>query len=72
MKRLVLALLPLAAQAQCVMCFRSAAAQQAERARVFNEGILVLGIPPLLILAFFLVLAWRRRRTWQNGSNAPS
>ena len=72
MRRLALALLPLAAQAQCVMCFRTAAAQQAERARVFNEGIFVLGIPPLLILAFFLILAWRRSRAVQNDSNAPS
>ena len=63
MKRL-LALLPLvvsSASAQCVMCFRSASAQQLERARVLNEAILVLGIPPLCILAAFTYLAFRRR-----------
>jgi len=47
--------------AQCVMCFRSASAQQLERARVLNEAILVLGIPPLCILAAFTYLAFRRR-----------
>ena len=47
--------------AQCVMCLRSAAAQQLERARVLNEGILLLGIPPLCILAGFAWLVYRRR-----------
>lgn len=46
--------------AQCVICFRTAAAQQAERSRVMNRGILILLIPPLLILAGFLALAWRK------------
>jgi hypothetical protein len=47
--------------AQCVMCFRTAAAQQAERSRVLNTGIVILLIPPLLVLAGILVLAWLRR-----------
>lgn len=46
---------------QCVMCFRTAEAQQVERARVLNEGILLLGIPPLCILAIFVYLAYRHR-----------
>jgi hypothetical protein len=46
---------------QCVMCFRTAAAQQLERARILNEGIFLLGIPPLCILAGFAWLAYRRR-----------
>ena len=46
---------------QCVMCFRNAAAQQVERARVLNEGIFLLGIPPICILACFAYLAYRRR-----------
>ena len=53
MKR-ILALAPLfssGAFAQCVMCFRTAAAQQAERAKVLNLGILIMLIPPVLILA---------------------
>jgi hypothetical protein len=48
--------------AQCVMCFRSAAAQQAERSRVLNKGILILLIPPFLILAGILTLAWRKNK----------
>jgi hypothetical protein len=47
--------------AQCVMCFRNASAQQLERARVLNEAILVLLIPPVCILAAFAYLAYRRR-----------
>lgn len=47
--------------AQCVMCFRTAAAQQLERARVLNEGILFLGAPSLLVLAGFVYLLYRRR-----------
>ncbi len=46
---------------QCVMCFRTAAAQQAERARVLNEGIFLLGIPTLCILSGFAWIAYRRR-----------
>lgn len=46
--------------AQCVMCYRTAAAQQAERSRVFNAGILVLLIPPVVLLAGLLFLAWRK------------
>ena len=47
--------------AQCVMCFRSAAAQQLERSRVFNTGILILLFPPLLILGLLLTRAFRRK-----------
>jgi hypothetical protein len=50
---------PLAAQ--CVMCFRTAAAQQAERSRVLNSGIVILLVPPLLVLGCILGLAW-----WKN------
>jgi hypothetical protein len=45
--------------AQCVMCFRTAAAQQLERSRVLDYGILVLLIPPL---AIFFGLLWMARR----------
>jgi hypothetical protein len=47
--------------AQCVMCFRTAAAQQLERARVLNDGIFILGAPALFILAGFVFLVYRRR-----------
>ena len=45
MKRLVAAaqLAALPALAQCVMCFRTAEAQQHARAEVLNMGILLLG-----------------------------
>ena len=62
MKRLVSILMLAAASlnAQCVMCFRTAAAQQVERARVLNMGILVMLIPPVAILTGFVWLLWRR------------
>ena len=66
MKRL-LAILPLAvsaASAQCVMCFRTAAAQNMERARVINTGIFIMMVPPFVILAGFLLLCWRRNKTY--------
>jgi hypothetical protein len=48
--------------AQCVMCYRTAAAQQAERSRVLNSGIIILLVPPLLVLAGILFLAFRKSR----------
>ena len=66
MKRL-LAILPLwvsAAGAQCVMCYRTAAAQNMERARVLDIGIFILVIPPFLILGGFLLLCWRRSKIY--------
>jgi hypothetical protein len=53
--------------AQCVMCFRTAAAQQAERSRVLNSGIVILLIPPILVLVGILFLAFRKNRP----SSAP-
>jgi hypothetical protein len=47
-------------QAQCVMCQRTAAAQQWERAQVLNTGIFVLLIPPLLLLAGIVYIAYKR------------
>jgi len=52
--------LALPAGAQCVMCFRTAHAQQAARSRVLNMGILILGAPPFLILAGFITYVFRR------------
>lgn len=74
MKRL-LSLLPLAAgaaHAQCVMCFRTAAAQQMERARVLNFGIIIMLIPPILILAGFLLLCWKRNTTYAHSDDKIS
>jgi hypothetical protein len=68
MKRLV-PLLALAAGngwSQCVMCFRTAAAQQTARAHVLNLGILLLGTPPFLILAGFCWLAYHRSKSYRD------
>lgn len=54
-------------EAQCVMCYRTAAAQSAERARVFNAGILIMLIPPILVIAGILGLAWFRGRGRRNA-----
>jgi hypothetical protein len=47
---------------QCVMCGRTAAAQNVERQKVLNSGILILLMPPFAIMAGLATLAWRRRR----------
>ena len=47
--------------AQCVMCYRNAAAQQLERSRVLNSGILILLVPPLVILTLILTMAFRKK-----------
>ena len=72
MKRLVplLTLGASAANAQCVMCFRTAAAQQMERARILNIGILIMLVPPVAILAGFLLLAWRSSKTYAEPEPA--
>jgi hypothetical protein len=64
MKRCVLvpllgAGLALPAGAQCVMCYRTAHAQQDASAHVLNAGILILGAPPFLILADFVAFVFR-------------
>ena len=57
---LVWAALVLPAGAQCVMCYRTAHAQQDARARVLNAGILLLGAPPFLILAGFVAFVFHK------------
>lgn len=68
MKRLLLvpalaAALSLPGMAQCVMCFRTAKAQNQARSKVMNAGILVLGAPPFLILAGFVFFVFKRNQT---------
>jgi hypothetical protein len=60
---LIAAALALPASAQCVMCFRTAKSQNQARSRVMNAGILVLGVPPFLILAGFIVFIVKRNQT---------
>ncbi len=66
MKRAAVALLLTGCQAwaQCVMCYRTAAAQNSARAHLLNMGIVLLGLPPFCILGGFLILAWRRNRVF--------
>jgi hypothetical protein len=51
-----------AAGGQCAMCYRTAQALDAARGRALNSGILVLGVPPLLLLTGFVLLVARRTR----------
>jgi hypothetical protein len=74
MKRIA-ALAPLVASsafAQCVMCFRTAAAQNSARARVLDIGIIILVIPPVAILSGFLVLCYKRRKTYADAEPAET
>lgn len=47
---------------QCVMCNRTAAAQNLERARVLNLGIAILLVPPFVILTGLVWFAYRRTK----------
>ena len=58
-KLLLLTLVSLPLNAQCVMCYRTAHSQQSARAKVLNAGILMLGIPPFLILAGFVAFVFK-------------
>ena len=71
MKRLLLipalfTALTLPASAQCVMCYRTAHAQQEARSRVLNMGILILGAPPFLILAGFVAFVFKRADRYRD------
>jgi hypothetical protein len=73
MKRLAMTLWFATAPAwgQCVMCFRTAAAQNAARGHLLNIGIVLLGVPPFCILAGFLLLAWRRSQAFAGSDEPP-
>jgi len=71
MKRLVLipalaAALSLPAAAQCVMCYRTAHAQNEACSRVLDFGILILGAPPFLILAGFVAFVFARNERYRE------
>ena len=71
MKRLLLvpvlfAALSLPAGAQCVMCYRTAHAQNEARSHVLNWGILVLGAPPFLILAGFVAFVFSKDKQFRE------
>ena len=54
------AALSMPAGAQCVMCYRTAHAQNDARSKILNLGILVLGAPPFLILAGFIAFVFSK------------
>ena len=54
------AALTLPAGAQCVMCYRTAHAQNQARSQVMNKGIFILGAPPFLILAGFIAFVFSK------------
>ncbi len=56
--------------AQCVMCFRTAAAQNTARMHVLDIGVLLLGIPPFLILAGYCVLFYKKNEI--TGADQPA
>ncbi len=58
--------LSLPAPAQCVMCYRTARAQNAARARVLDMGIVALGAPPFLILAGFIAFVFSRNEKYRE------
>jgi hypothetical protein len=57
--------------AQCVMCFRTAAAQNHARANVLDIGVLLLGIPPFLILAGYCMLFYKKNLVTRAGREEP-
>ena len=59
-------MLSLPAAAQCVMCYRTAHAQNQARARVLDFGILILGAPPFLILAGFVAFVFKRNEHFRE------
>ena len=61
--------LSVAAQAQCVMCYRTAEAQNRARSRVMNMGIVLLGAPPFLILAGFIAFVFSKDKIGQSGES---
>ena len=69
MKRVLVLLQAIAwnASAQCVMCYRTAEAQNMARARVLDVGILLLGLPPFVILGGFCWLIHRRSHSYAEA-----
>ena len=60
------AALSLPVAAQCVMCYRTAHAQNNARAHVLDMGILILGAPPFAILAGFIAFVFSKDKVGQD------
>jgi len=63
---LLAAALSVPAFSQCVMCYRTAKAQNNARAHVLDMGIVVLGAPPFLILAGFVAYVMSRNDRYRG------
>jgi hypothetical protein len=48
------------------MCYRTAHAQNQERSRVLDLGILILGAPPFLILAGFVAFVFSKDKQFRK------
>ncbi|HEX3744805.1 MAG TPA: hypothetical protein VHW09_12775 [Bryobacteraceae bacterium] len=59
--------LSLPLSAQCVMCYRTAQAQNQARSRVLDLGILILGAPPFLILAGFVAFVFSKDKQFRRS-----
>ena len=62
----LLTALSMPAGAQCVMCYRTAHAQNEARSRVLDLGILILGAPPFLILAGFVAFVFSKNNQFRG------
>ena len=60
------AALSIPASAQCVMCYRTAHAQNDARSRVLDVGIVILGAPPFLILAGFIAFVFSKDKQFRR------
>lgn len=58
--------------AQCVMCFRTAAAQQGARSHALNKGILILLIPPIAIAGVLTARMLLRSRPISTAAESPT
>jgi hypothetical protein len=58
--------LSIPASPQCVMCYRTAQAQNKARAAVLDMGILILGAPPFLILAGFIAFVFSKDKQFRR------
>jgi hypothetical protein len=62
--------LPMAAKAQCALCYLSAASSGSKGIEAIKNGILILLVPTLVLFGSVLWLALRRRNGPETGQRA--